>query len=89
MILLELKRYIQQHQQVSLQDIQAHFDLSEEAALGLLAPLQQQGHVLTLNTPHACTSKTCHTGCAQPENIQSFLWSDSVKKPVTIPIQLK
>ncbi|VAW44529.1 hypothetical protein MNBD_GAMMA03-607, partial [hydrothermal vent metagenome] len=45
MILLELKHYIKQHQRVTLNDIQLHFDLSEEAAKGLLAPLLQQGHI--------------------------------------------
>ncbi|MCF6253547.1 MAG: FeoC-like transcriptional regulator [Thiomicrorhabdus sp.] len=88
MILLDLKRYIKQHQNVTLRDIQAHFDLSEDAALGLLSPLLQQGHVLRLSTANSCSSQTCHSSCAQLDTTPRYQWSTSAKKPLTLPIQL-
>jgi hypothetical protein len=87
MILLKLKRYIKQHQNVTLHNIQAHFDLSEDAALGLLEPLLQQGHVLKLSSSSLCSSQACHSSCTQSDVTPRYQWSTSVKKPLTIPIQ--
>ncbi len=89
MILLELKHYIKKHQQVTLNNIQTHFDLSEEAALSLLEYLLQQGHVVAIQQSSSCTTQTCHTNCAQPHKTQRYQWSDSVKKPVVIPVHLQ
>jgi len=88
MILLELKRYIKHHQTVTLDDIQAYFDLTEDAALGLLDPLLKQGHVLRLASSNACSSQTCHSNCTQLNDTLRYQWSNSIKKPVTIPIQI-
>ncbi len=89
MILLKLKRYIKQHQRVTLKDIQAHFDLSEEAALGLLKPLLQQGHVIVANTVSSCQGQTCTTSCTHSTQIATttYQWIESPKKQVSIPIQ--
>ncbi len=89
MILLKLKRYIKQHQRVTLKDIQAHFDLSEEAALGLLHPLLQQGHVIMANTVSSCQSQTCTTNCAHSTQTPTttYQWSSSPKKQISIPVQ--
>jgi len=90
MILLDLKHYIKQHQQVTLNDIKIHFDLSEEAALGLLDHLLQQGHVLACHPPtSSCASQTCHSDCAQSHKTVHYQWSDAIKRPVSIPIHLK
>lgn len=89
MILLKLKSYIKQHQRVTLNDIQTHFDLSEEAAQGLLQPLLQQGYVLEATTPSSCQSQTCHTNCAHSTQAPTtiYQWSPSPKKQISIPIQ--
>ncbi len=88
MILLKLKSYIKQHQRVSLNDIKAHFDISEKAALGLLHPLLQQGHVLEVNATSTCQSKPCKTHCTH--SVQAYTrhyqWSDSPKKQISIPV---
>ncbi len=86
MILLDLKHYIRQHQCVSLTDIQVHFDLSKEAALGLLHPLLQQGHVLKISPPSCYQTTTCQTHCT-PSSTPYFQWYDTPKKPIKIPVQ--
>lgn len=92
MILLALKKYIKQHQQVSLKDIQYHFDIDEAAAIGLLEPLIKQGYVQALSTSNGCQSNRrdsgCHSGCQQVSKSAQFQWCDAPVKPLPITIQI-
>jgi len=91
MILLDLKRYIKQYQRVTLQDIQHHFDLDEEAAIGLMEPLLQQGYIQELsNNPVAesCSTGKCSTNCHQVSKGAEFQWVDRPLKSLSIPVQI-
>lgn len=88
MILLELKRYIQTRHEVSLDDIQHHFDLDAAAARALLAPLIRQGHVQPIAAGSVCASGHCNSGCAQNTATDRYLWRDKCFKPVSIPVQV-
>jgi predicted HTH transcriptional regulator len=87
MILLELKKYIKQHEQVTLTDIKNHFDLSEEAAFGLINPLLKQGHVQEINAS-SCSTGKCSTGCSQNSKGPTYQWVDKRLKSLSIPIQI-
>lgn len=86
MILLELKRYIRQHHQVSLENILHHFDITEDAAQGLLAPLIQQGHILEISAA-SCSSGKCSSGCNSASN--RYQWIEKKHKPFPFPIRLQ
>lgn len=92
MILLELKHYIKHHQQVTLTDIKHHFDLSEEAALGLLAPLLKQGHIQSLSFSR-CATGHCLSSCSHPSvhqsNNPSYQWMDQPIQNLSIPVQVR
>ena len=88
MILLELKKYIKQHQRVSLQDVQYHFDIDEAAAIGLLEPLIQQGHIHAIPSASGCATGHCSTHCYQVSKGALFQWVDSPIKPLSIPVQI-
>ena len=87
MILLDLKKYIKQHEQVTLADIKNHFDLTEEAAYGLIRPLIQQGHVQEIKIA-SCSTGECSTGCTQNSQGPSYQWVDKRLKSLSIPIQI-
>ncbi len=88
MILLELKKYIKQHQRVTLQDIQYHFNIDEAAAIGLLEPLLQQGHIQEIATSASCSTGSCSTNCHQVSKGAQFQWIDAAIKPLSIPVQI-
>lgn len=88
MILLEIKRYIKTRHEVSLHDIQHHFDLDEAAARALLAPLIRQGHVQHIEAGSVCASGHCSSGCTQNAGTDRYLWRDKCFKPVSIPVQV-
>ncbi|MBO1926907.1 transcriptional regulator [Thiomicrorhabdus sp. 6S2-11] len=91
MILLELKRYIRQHERVSFSDICNRFDLSEDAAAGLLQPLVQQGHIQTIDnfsaTTTSCNSGGCSGGCASQQTY--YQWLERKVKQLSLPVQIK
>ncbi len=87
MILLELKKYIRQHEQVTLADIKNRFDLSEEAAFGLMNPLLEQGHVQEISAS-SCSTGNCSTGCSQNSKGPSYQWMDKRLKNLSISIQI-
>lgn len=91
MILLDLKKYIKRHERVSLQDIQRHFDIDEQATIGLMEPLLQQGHIQELihSTDDAsCSSGKCSSTCHQVSKGSEFQWVDKPIKPLSIPVQI-
>jgi hypothetical protein len=87
MILLDLKKYIKQHEQVTLADIKNHFDLTEEAASGLITPLLKQGHVQEINAS-SCATGGCSTGCSHNSQGPSYQWIDKRLKSLSIPVQI-
>lgn len=87
MILLEIKKYIRQHHEVTLSDIKNHFDVTEEAAKGMLALLIKQGHVQAIDS-QGCASGQCSTGCSQANNDEQYLWRDKCFVSLSIPVQV-
>lgn len=88
MILLELKRYIKKHQSVSAQNIQNHFDISEETLEGLIRPLIEQGHIKEMqHSSNACSSGTCQTSCASNAQ-KEYFWTDKKHKSIHIPLEI-
>ncbi|MDX1351385.1 MAG: FeoC-like transcriptional regulator [Thiomicrorhabdus sp.] len=90
MILLDIKKYIRQHQRVTLRDIQNHFELDEAAAIGLMEPLLQQGFIqeITSDNGPSCTTGRCSTNCHQVSKGSEFQWVDKPIKPLSIPVQI-
>lgn len=87
MILLELKRYIRQRQDVSLSDIKNRFDLTDDSAKGMLSHLIRQGHVQEV-AAGSCISGQCSTGCQQASQGEHYLWRDKCLVSLSIPIQV-
>ena len=58
MILLEVKRYIRERQQVSAEDIKNRFGFDDDALEGILAPLLDQGHVQWIDS----NGESCSSG---------------------------
>ena len=54
MILLEIKEYLQKRKQVSLRDIAAKFDLTEEAAAQMLAHWEDKGKITRTEKSGGC-----------------------------------
>lgn len=87
MILLELKRYIRDHQQVSAEDLKNRFDIDDEALDGLLSPLIAQGHVQLIDSEgETCSSGAC-SRCSSSAKLMVY-WTDKRLKRVNIPIQI-
>lgn len=91
MILLELKRYIRQRERVSFNDICNRFDLTSDAARGLLQPLLSQGHIQTIENfskvTSSCNSGGCGGGCASQQTY--YQWLDRKVKQLKLPVELK
>jgi len=88
MILLELKRYIRKHQSVSAQNIQNHFDISEEALEGLIRPLIEQGHIKEVQpAASGCSTGTCQTNCSTATQ-KEYFWTDQRHKSIHIPLEI-
>lgn len=90
MILLDIKNYIKKHQKVSLAFICTHFDVTQEAAEGILEVLTAQGHVVKLNGSNSsCPSNQCSTSCQS--NQVAYQWIAKKLKPLpkNVSIQIK
>lgn len=85
MILLEVKRYIRQHQQVSLENILHHFDITPDTARGLLMPLIAQGHIVEIPAG-SCSTGKCSTSCKT--HSEHYQWIERKLRPVPIAIQI-
>jgi len=88
MILLDIKHYIKQHHDVSLNDILNHFDLTEESAKGMLSHLIRQGHVQVIEPADSCSTGRCSTDCAQSNQTEHYLWRDKCFVSLSIPVQV-
>lgn len=88
MILRDMKRYIQAHQQVSTDDLKNRFDLDDNALDGLLAPLVEQGHVQRVSSEgSSCSTGGCNSGCSSA-NKEMVYWTSKRLKALNIPVQL-
>ena len=87
MILLNIKQYIKQHHDVTLSDIKNHFDLTDEAAKGMLAMLIKQGHVQVIDA-QSCSSGQCSPSCTQANQDEQYLWRDKCLISLSIPVQV-
>lgn len=87
MALLSIKRYIRQHQEVSLQDMVNHFGIAKDALESMLDRLIEQGHILKVDT----TGDSCGTGgcdCNTNDRLH-YRWLDKAAKPLSIGIELR
>ena len=84
MILLDIKRYIRQHHQVSDQQLMAKFHLSPSALQGLMQPLIQQGHIQVQQA--GCQTGSC-SSCSAADQ-QLFTWLERRYRPLSIPTQV-
>jgi len=68
MSLLDLKRYMQQHQFADLHKIAQDLQLSEDAVAHMMTHLERKGLVKKLSSEtHGCSS--CTTGCNTPDKV--------------------
>ena len=74
MILTELKRYLLQRGQASLQDIAVHCDAEPDAVRGMLEQWIRKGRV-----ERRLLSDSCSTGCdkCDPNGVEFYRWVDS------------
>jgi hypothetical protein len=82
MILLELKRYIRQHRQVTAANLLHRFDISQATLEGLMTPLLQQGFIYRQSQSNACSSgcqRRCHS---TQEDI--YYWSERALTPLKL-----
>lgn len=69
-MLIQLKQYLQQHPQVSVQDVARYFDVSESMAKSLLSYWQDKGFVIELSCDscNGCHDKpTFYQWCPQKD----------------------
>ena len=71
MILAEIKRYLQQRGQASLQDIALHCDAEPDAVRGMLEQWIRKGRV-----ERRLLSDACSSGCAKcdPTGVEFYVW---------------
>jgi FeoC like transcriptional regulator. len=89
MILLELKRYIRTHQNVTEENILNHFDISPDTLEGLIRPLIDQGHIKESFAQAACASGQCQSGCGHNDADKHYFWTDKRHKSLTIPLEIQ
>ncbi len=67
MILSDIKKYLQEHKQVPLEDLVNHFDTPPDAMRGMLEQWIRKGKVLKVmeKTSHCGSCNCCH--CAPVE----------------------
>lgn len=85
MILLEMKRYIKQHEKVTFDDICHHFDLNTSAAEGILQRLIRQGNIQKL-TGQNCSTGGCHSHCQQQD---WFIWLEKKYVPLNLNLDIR
>ncbi len=86
MILLDVKKYIKTHEQVTGEQICNRFDLSESSLEGIVAPLIEQGHVTQVKATDSCGSGKCNSGCSFASS-DNYYWTTQKLKAINIPIQ--
>jgi putative ferrous iron transport protein C len=72
-ILSDIKRYLQERGQASLQDIALHFDAEPEAVRGMLEQWVRKGRVERM-----MLTDNCGSSCSKcnPSGVEYYLWVD-------------
>jgi putative ferrous iron transport protein C len=83
MILQEIKQYVKERQQVSLQDIAVHFDKEPETVRGILDFWVRKGRI-KLQTRTPVCSGSCHCSANQTQEI--YYWNAQLGN---VSIQIK
>ena len=83
MILQEIKAYIREHGQVSLEDIINHFDLTLEGAEAMTERLVAQGFVQHIPQTSHCSTGQC-SGCTQAHPSDRYQWIPKKLKPLKL-----
>lgn len=63
MILSDIKDYVREQKQVSLKDIAVRFDISESAAIEMIAHWERKGVIRSVHTEE--TTAPCSNACGQ------------------------
>ena len=85
MILSELRDYLRQHGQASLQDMALHFDAEPDALRGMLQHWIAKGRI----TRHKAKA-SCGDSCSQcdPASVELYVWQQSAQAAeIVIPVQ--
>jgi len=80
-MLLEIKRYLMERQQVSLQDLALHFDTDTDAMRGMLATWIRKGKVTKCDAV-ACGG--CGSSCTTAQQEEAYQWHE--KEVEAIPV---
>lgn len=83
MILSEVRDYLRERGQASLQDLALRFDSDPEALRGMLAHWIRKGGVIRRTAAAACGS-SC-TQC-DPAAVELYVWRDSIKDGQAVPL---
>ncbi len=85
MILSQLRDYLQQRGQASLQDMALHFDAEPDALRGMLEQWMRKGKVSRRNAKASC-GDSC-TQC-DPASVEIYVWGKETQTTETvIPVQ--
>jgi hypothetical protein len=78
MILSDIKRYLRERGQASLQDIALHFDADPEAVRGMLEQWIRKDKV-----ERRMLGEACGSGCTKcdPTGVEFYIWVDQEKPP--------
>ena len=83
MILSEIRDYLKERGQASLQDLALHFDADPDALRGMLAHWIRKGQVTRRSAAAACGS-SC-TQC-DPTSVELYVWRDSLSDEQAVPL---
>jgi len=83
MILSEVRDYLQERGQASLQELALHFDSDPDALRGMLEHWIRKGRV----TRHQAAA-SCGSSCTQcdPAAVELYVWGDSRNREQAIPL---
>ena len=74
MILLEIKKYLQEQKRASLRDIAVKFDLTEDAVKEMLAHWECKGKIIRAEKKQGC-GKKC--SCCSSPCEKVYFWKES------------
>ena len=83
MILSEIRDYLQERGQVSLQELALHFDSDSDALRGMLAHWIRKGQVSRHSTAASCGSRC--TQC-DPASVEFYVWGDGGVVEQAVPL---
>ena len=83
MILSEIRDYLKERSQASLQDLALHFDADPEALRGMLAHWIRKGQV-----SRRSAAASCGSSCTQcdPASVELYVWEDGGATEQAVPL---